>query len=564
MSNSFIYKSDRPWPNARFREGVIIGHTTTTTVKIWMRTGLLGKFTLFVYPSSTDIDGKFRSSLGLIPFPNIPAKLSKHVRQFPFEFKDFSSDTIYVQRVDNLDPATEYRYALYGEDSSGVARILYGHDRISDVLAYSFRTLPSETASFSFGFYSCHMPYSESIFGRLGIENMEMWDSFATTLARHRKNGDLSFVIAGGDQVYVDGTDRLNIWKYLQSHMHKGNGTLFPCKEDMLSWYRDIYRGYWGFPQVKEVFSQYPTYMIWDDHELGDGWGSYIFKERENTDEMHEILGDWKSKGFTYQECESLLSNMRECAEQVYREYQHSHNPEGAVPDSLDYFFNANGAAFYFQDGRGNRDINRSTLRILGQPQLKRFESWLESLNPTETPFVFVTSTVPVLHLKSALVNATGPISDLANMEDDLRDAWEHRLHNTERKRMLNALFKAAERGLKVCILSGDVHVSAVFRLTNKTGAVIYQLTSSAITYTVPQVASWVLGEVTEDNGASADGYSFTRLARYTGRNYALVEVNAKAGKAIFKLYGMQSIIHPDGKDSQPVTDSMANIELFF
>ena len=146
-----------------------------------------------------------------------------------------------------------------------------------------------------------------------------------------------------------------------------------------------------------------------------------------------------------------------------------------------------------------------------------------------------------------------------------MRDAWEHKLHDKERQRFLAALFRASKRGLKVCVLSGDVHISAAFRLTdNKTGAIIYQLTSSAITYSVSQAASWVLGAVTEDNGESPDGYSFTRLARYTERNYALIEVNPKTGKVIFKLYGLQSITHPEGTETKPVTDSIANIELVF
>ncbi len=565
MTTSFIYKTERPWPNARFSVGVIIGHTTTDACKIWVRTGAIGKYVLVIYPAAIDTDGALRRSLSAVPFPGIPKTMTKHFKAYAIEINDFSSDTTFVQSVDKLAAGTEYRYLMYGSDSSGVERVLFGQDNPKDPLAYSFRTLPKGKVPFSFGFYSCHMPYTQSLFGRLSIDNMEMWDSFAETLARHRKNGDLSFIIGGGDQVYVDGVDQLNIWTYLKSRMRKENGVVLPGKEDMLSWYRDIYRGYWGFQQVKEVFSRYPNYMIWDDHELGDGWGSYYLEKGSKADEMNEILGDWKSQGLTYKDCEELLSNMRASAEQVYREYQHQHNPEGAAPGSLDYCFKANGAAFYFQDGRGHRDINRRSPRILGLQQWQRFEAWLAALDPSETPFVFVTSAVPLLHLKSSLVNATGVFPDIADMEDDLRDAWEHNLHDKERQRFLAALFSAANRGLKVCVLSGDVHVSAAFRLTDdKTGAVIYQLTSSAITYSVPLAASWVLGAVTEDSGESSDGYSFTRLARYTERNYALIEVNPTSGKVIFKLYGPQSITHPESEEKKPVTDSMVNIELVF
>jgi hypothetical protein len=86
-------------------------------------------------------------------------------------------------------------------------------------MAYNFRTLSEGSVPFSFGFYSCHLPYTQSIFGRTEITNMDMWDSFLVTLQRHREESGLAFVIGGGDQVYVNGVDSLNIWKYLNSYL---------------------------------------------------------------------------------------------------------------------------------------------------------------------------------------------------------------------------------------------------------------------------------------------------------------------------------------------------------
>lgn len=559
MTDSFVFKTERPWPNARMREGVIVGHTTATSAKIWLRTGQTGSFMLLFYPTKMSSAAAFRQQLRRVPFD--PRNLPGGVGKVQFSVNDFSSDTTSVQTLAELLPFTDYSYALYGTDTSGNQRILLGQDGGSDPLAYSFRTLSDQIKPISFGFYSCHMPYSESIFGRLQIDNMDMWDSYATTLRRHRERGQLAFMIGGGDQVYVDGVDSLSIWSYLNSCLKKNPG-IIPNRDAMLSWYRDIYRGYWGFPQLKEIFSQCPTYMIWDDHELGDGWGSFFFKEYSKKDEMDEIFADWKGLGLSYQDCVGLRQSMGDCAKQVYQEYQHSHNPDGAL---FDYGFSVNGTALYFLDGRSNRDINQSAYRILGQAQLARFAAWLAALDPNTTPFVFVISAVPLMHLSSSIVNAENFAVDMADLEDDLRDAWEHHLHDVERKELVRLLFDAANRGLKISILSGDVHVSAAFRMTDDRGNIIYQLTSSAITYNVSRPMGWALGLGVEDTGTSSDGYNFKRLALYAERNYAMLCVDALAGVADFQLYGPQSVAHPGGgQDDQPITHSMVKIELNF
>lgn len=443
----------------------------------------------------------------------------------------------------------------------GVDRVLIGQDRPDDPMANSFRTLSDGTTSFSFGFYSCHLPYTQSIFGRMEISNMDMWESFSVTLRRHREQGDFAFVIGGGDQVYVDGVDGLNIWKYLNNYMRKDGDQLFTGKDAMLSWYRDIYRGYWGFPQIGDVFSQCPNYMIWDDHELLDGWGSYILKEGSRKDEMNEILPDWKKRHLTWKDCQTLLKNMGECAIKVYEEYQNSHNPDS---NFYDYGFATNGSAFYFQDGRSHRDVNRNSNRILGKEQLDRLSTWLLALDSKITPFVFLISAAHLLHLNSTLLNLKVAAVDFANLEDDLRDAWEHKLHDAERKKLVELLFEAAERGLKVSILSGDVHVSAAFRLS-RGSSVVYQLTSNAITYNLARPMGWTLGAGVVDEGESPDGFHFKRLALYTERNYALIKVDAAQAMAEFQLYGPQSVTHPQGAtEDLPVTHSMMKLELDF
>ncbi|HFD79506.1 MAG TPA: alkaline phosphatase family protein [Gammaproteobacteria bacterium] len=557
MEHSFVYKNDRPWPNPRLKRAAIVGHTTADSTRLWFRTAAPGDYELLLYPARADSDDSLFAGFRNVPYDT--DALPVYVRRIPFTVTDYAQDSTHVVDVDGLAPLTEYRYALYGPDG-GIGRVLLGQDR-----PYRFRTLPAEEAALSFAFYSCHMPYKHSIFGGTNVVNMAMWSCFNDVMRRHYAE-DLRFVIGGGDQVYVDGVKTLDIWRYLNKVMARTDGELRPSRDEMVSWFRDIYRGYWGFPALREAFSSYPTYMIWDDHELKDGWGSDRFRRRGRDDLDRKIFPARRKKGLSRSDCRELLRRMESAGKQVYREYQHAHNPP--TPEGrYDYSFLHASSAFYMLDGRGYRDVNRRSRRILGQAQLRRFTEWLEALDPARTRYLFVVSAVPVLHMKPVFVNSDDTTAaELAEIDDDLRDAWEHSLHDSERRALLAALFAAAARGLRVCILSGDVHTSAVFRMTDEdSGAVLYQLTSSAITYNKPRLLGWLLGNTVPDAGRSDDGYRFERLALYTDSNFSLLRVDPAADRVVFQLYGQQQVGHPEGtREDRPVTHSIARLELDF
>ena len=559
-SDSFVFKTDRPWPNARLKVAAIVGHTTSNSVRLWLRTGQLGKFSLLLYPfetvtNSTGGEKLLKTKLATAPLMLEEVKDSlKIIQEIVFQIEDYEHDTTFVADVNQLKSNIRYGYALYDHERQV---IMLGHNRLRQ-----FRTPPDEEIHrpFQFALFSCHMPYEvNGLFKkRTEVASLEMWDFLNASLERHRDSIDL--VIAGGDQCYSDGVETLDIWCHLNRTMRKEGDRLLPDKEAMRSWYRDIYRGYWGFESVQRVFESFPTYMIWDDHEIGDGWGSHYFRTNDSQDALRRLLPDLNEKELTYDEGCELLGRMFQAAKDTYHEYQHSHNPPTET-EVWDYSFRRSGCGIYVLDGRGHRNIESKNYRILGRAQFDRFSSWARTLDPDDTKFIFVVSAVPVLHTRASIVKFDEYAGGLG---DDLRDSWEHELHKIEREAFMNILFEVAAKGINVAVLSGDVHVSAVYSIEDKSGNRIYQLTSSAITYGLSLHQSWILRMGAADDGETDEGYFFRRLALYTKSSYALISVDPESGESWFKLYGMQELKAPDSvaEESIPLNNSLAKIRL--
>ena len=125
MSDTFINKDERDWPNERLTVGAIVGHTTERSCRLWIRTGKPGNYTVIYYKrpkegSAGDLLKGFRK----IPY-NIDA-LPRSVK-VTLKIEDFKKDTTDVVDLIGLEPDSEYCYALFGLDLiSGDRRILLG------------------------------------------------------------------------------------------------------------------------------------------------------------------------------------------------------------------------------------------------------------------------------------------------------------------------------------------------------------------------------------------------------------------------------------------------------
>jgi len=496
----------RRWTGPRLRTGAIVGHTTVSSVKIWVRSRYEGKYHFIL--STTKLYEK-DLNIGNDNASDYIAGLGARILYNKLhEFKNLT-DRTHVFNIRSLKPGTRYFYYVFSDDTGAENRMIIGRQTV-----HSFKTISEDNNRLIFGLYSCHDPFKKK-------SDTVPWKYFFEALEEN--NAD--FVVGGGDQVYVD-TTQTDIWKWLKSiKKDLFKKTKSEIRNAMQSWYQDVYRGYWGSHHIQRVYRSFPNYMIWDDHEIMDGWGS---RTRDELSDELDTWTEWENKKMNL----SLADSMFDAATTVYGQYQHSHNPT-TLAGVFDFPMKQKHAEFFFMDMRGQREFDLRRLskrdgkgakdRILGKNQLSRFADWIKNI-PSETRVIYIVSTVPIIHWTGFVVNS----GDILGAKDDFRDEWDHETNHLERDKVLNAVFaRSHETGIPVAFLSGDVHMSAVFSLTNRNfrSARVFQITSSPITRPpAPSIAYSILSNKGYlKTGKKDNDYRFERLARFHTRNFCLL-----------------------------------------
>jgi alkaline phosphatase D len=285
--------------------------------------------------------------------------------------------------------------------------------------------------------------------------------------------------------------------------------------QNILNNYREIYIDSWGFPDIQSVMQTFPQYMIWDDHEITNGWGSSIGHKN-----YLEIF---------------------DAARTAYVEFQHSHNPNSLKKGELYYTFSYGDASFLVMDTRGHRDFYRGQYTIAGKEQWDKIQEWINSEPVKNSKILFVVTSVPVLHVSRKF-------GSLSFIKNDIRDQWSTGDNKYERRRLLNMLFEwSNENNRPVFILGGDVHVGTVFRLDmvdksgNPIGKKIDQITSSPITKSPAWFLDFFLALITKRFRFHLDDKDQVPVKaevrkRFKRRNFGIIEVSLENDKPEVKL----------------------------
>lgn len=319
---------------------------------------------------------------------------------------------------------------------------------------------------------------------------LAMWNRM---LSMHKK-APFHLLIMGGDQIYCDDLARKEgefskFWAWLDP---KKKPKAIPTPGEFRKAYFDHYLVAWSrithdgkcepHTSMVRMMASVPSLMVWDDHDIFDGWGSYqasdktqpyykeSFSAAKEAFEIYQIRGARSNR--------SLLDN------------------NNANPRHYSQAVSFGNFDIFLMDNRSHRTPDQ----VMDRTQWSQLESWLKlnrKLANAPQKTLLVVSPVPVIYRR--FFDWVTELPGEHGGEDDLRDHWSHSRHEGERDRLVSHLFEsladpvAKQLGYgRIAILSGDVHVGAMgFLEESKSSREIAQLISSAIINAPPSVVAW-------------------------------------------------------------------------
>ena len=322
-------------------------------------------------------------------------------------------------------------------------------------------------------------------------------------------------LLLGGDQIYADG-----LWRAIdelgrfndQPRTQRQLALASPALADAVErYYADTYCQRLGASPVAELLASIPTLMMWDDHDIFDGWGSYSDAEQAS----------------------DVLQTIFRAARRCFLLFQLHTGPDApggwpALPEQRGFnaLLRLGGLGLLVLDLRSERT----------QRQILSPESWNTVFAALEATtglrHLLVMSSIPVVHPDLTFAQqALDALPGQQDLEDDLHDQWNSYSHRVEQLRLLHRLLDFAEaQGTRVTILSGDVHVAAlgVVESTRRpsrwlNAGVINQLTSSPIVHPLPsRIVRWLLEQLGRESRTLDRGITLQML-QFPGTDYRFI-----------------------------------------
>lgn len=292
-------------------------------------------------------------------------------------------------------------------------------------------------------------------------ERNERWRHLAAVHGR----SPFHLLVQGGDQYYADlvwktvpEIARLRGWFGLKQRRALMSDELREALDDF---YFQRYTILWSQQDLRPVTSSVPSLMMWDDHDIFDGWGSH--PPALHASEIHQGIFGAARRHF---EIFQLAKPIGEPA------------PGLLSQDGSHFSWSARigSTAVLAPDLRTTRKFRQ----VMSEEEWRDVAAALDALGGSRI-LLFV-STVPMV---SANVSPIEPIflhvPGLLKQHNDLRDQWQSYGHRDSWTRMLAMLFGFAEKNdALVLILSGEIHMAA-FGKACRGATTLWQLTSSGI-----------------------------------------------------------------------------------
>ncbi len=298
-----------------------------------------------------------------------------------------------------------------------------------------------------------------------GRERNERW----LHLAAAHQRAPFHLLLQGGDQLYADALWRTPVfaqWRRRPAGPHLSTPFTPDMDEAARDFYFESYCRLWAQPELAPVLASIPSLMMWDDHDIVDGWGSYD--------------DDWQQS--------PVFRGLWSAAREHFALFQLAARPEALPAGFSDpagrhfaWAFQAGRVGILAPDLRSER--NRG--RVMGEAGWKALETGLAGLSGCH--HVLFLSSVPLVNVQLDLLEwIFALVPGHQEWQDDLIDQWPSLAHRDEWVRLLRRLLAfSAGQGVTVTSLSGEIHLGSLGLVTDGM-AEIHQLTSSGIVHPPP------------------------------------------------------------------------------
>lgn len=362
-----------------------------------------------------------------------------------------------------------------------------------------------------------------------GDRDLSERDLMWQRLARENAAQPFHLLLQGGDQLYADEIlhSHPDLKRWEDASLAKKGGIAFTdeMRQAARAYLAGRYLALMAQPAIAELVARVPSLMMWDDHDIIDGWGSH----------PAPLLDSAVGRG--------IFGVSRE----MFLLFQQGCRPDEAPEIALD----RTGRSFSLAAHYPGLSVIAPDLRSERRPDRVMHEAGWAAYEAAlaaspEGNHRLVLSSVPALGPRLSLVEAALDLVPRSQQyEDDLRDQWQSRAHRDEWRRFLAGLEREmVERKSPVTVVSGEIHLATRAEMRLKDGQVLHQLVASGIAHPRPSKAyAAALGLLARLGDAPLAGRPIRlkalpgRRTTYTAeRNYLVLERQAGRWTAAWEL----------------------------
>lgn len=370
--------------------------------------------------------------------------------------------------------------------------------------------VPGEDTVPKIGFASCNGS-SKDLPSDVPDTEYVMWEELWQAHTKEELDYSFHCLLLCGDQIYAD-----PIWEAVPYFREKGllgwrstkkfshhkidAGEHEKLTSDIIEFYEQLYIASWSKPSVSKILASIPSAMMWDDHDIIDGWGSYP-EPLQNCD-IFDVIFEVAEKYFEIFQIRTR-SNRALISDQYYTQKFSFRNFEIIILDNRS--FRTCGQIMSDQQYADLRDINESDLFLDCPAALE------------DQRVVLFAIPVPLAHLNykrrvESWLRWLVKSDFRKSFDDDALDHWDHHRHEAEQKRLIDQIFEFGDSHdpKYVHIVSGDVHSAGAGRIKRTAGTKRYvnQAISSAIVHRpIDKIAQWIVSLVA-NHVSEIEGYT--------------------------------------------------------